>query len=67
MDVRGVTEMTINEIRGRSLVGDTDNEHVKFLLEAIDRLQTALDKTSDWAGVDLQELIDEGYINEDDI
>ena len=59
--------MTVNEIRGRSLVGDTNNDHVKYLIGVIDRLQVALDKTSDWAGVDLQELIDEGYIQEDDI
>lgn len=62
-----MAKASINEIRGRSLVGDTNNEHVKILLESIDRLQHALDKTSDWAGVDLQELIDEGIIEEGDI
>lgn len=33
----------------------------------IERLQFALSKCASWAGVDLQELIDEGYLEEGDI
>lgn len=35
--------------------------------EKIARLQHALSKCAQWAGVDLQELIDEGYLQEGDI
>ena len=35
--------------------------------EQIERLQTALRKCAQWAGVDISELIEAGYIQEDDI
>lgn len=37
------------------------------LLEIIDRLQRVVLKMSGWSGVDVSELVDEGYLEEGDM
>lgn len=52
----------------------TEQERINILLEAIGdiaqrakRMSVAIHKLSKWSGVDISELVDEGYLEEGDM